>query len=236
MTARVPGKWASLAEDYFTGPAPVEALQRYTAIEAGRPAFTGALFNTWAGGGLAQPDTVTSDDLIAVQYLSMRPFSGTIWHLLSGRRGLLEAALAAVPRTVSLWDPPDVVLPALQAATRAWQVVKEIPGADWVTAGKVMARKRPALVPVYDRFVRSAIGGGQFWEPLHEWLRVESNVALLEEIRGRAGISAEQVPLLRVFDIVLWMAKRSNRLRADTDEDAELRDGEVADDLEGEGP
>ncbi|SDP11103.1 hypothetical protein SAMN05660199_03177 [Klenkia soli] len=238
---KVSQRWATLRDRYFDGPEPVELVRKYMSSDRTGPAFTGSLFNTWAGGGMVHPDVVTADDLIAVQMMSMRPYSKTIWRLLEGQRHAITAALSQVPLSATLWDEDDVVRDHLAAATVAWQTIRDVPGAGWVTAGKVMARKRPDLIPVYDTVVRKVIGGGAFWGPLHEWLRAPApagavnNRALLQDIRARAGAAPHQLPDLRVFDVVLWMHGRGAGQVDETGEKDPLENDE-ANGLVGGGP
>jgi len=224
-------RWDDLREEIFDAPSAVELVQRYFASHASGPAFTGSLFNTWAGGGELHPDVVTSDDLIAVQFLSMRPFSETIWRILEGQRREISAALSRIPQDATLWGPPARVDADLAHAAAAWEILRAIPGAGWVTAGKILARKRPNLVPVYDSVVRGVVGGGDaYWMSLRSWLGQRpsaggcTNVDQLRAIRAEAGISADRLPDLRVLDVVLWMTGRHKApkevlLERDADED-----------------
>ena len=142
------GGWPDLRQRYFDGERPIHALSAYMRVEGGRPRFTGSQFNNWAGGGLLAPNTITVDDILAVQFLSMRPYSQTLWDLAAGKRGAIEDALGCVPADVALWDDDgDRVEKALIAADGAYAAIKTINGAGWVTAAKLLARKRPNLVP-----------------------------------------------------------------------------------------
>jgi hypothetical protein len=92
----------------------------------------------------------------------------------------------------------------------AWRVLRDQPGIGWVTAGKLLARKRPRLLPVYDQVVRCVLGRPKsFWLDLHGALRAD-NHALHRELtalRQSAGLPAT-VSALRVCDVVLWMHHR----------------------------
>lgn len=73
-------------------------------------------------------------------------------------------------------------------------------------AGKLLARKRPKLIPVYDSIVRC-----QFGAPKHVWLKLHDQLAendgelgaALAEVRATVGVD-DKVSILRVLDIVLW--------------------------------
>jgi hypothetical protein len=205
------GGWIDLRQRYFLGSAAVDAVSAYVKVEGGRPKFTGSQFNTWAGGGLLEPNRITVDDVLAVQFLSMRPYSQTLWDLAEGKRQAIEHALARVPTDATLWSDGDGVDAALGAADDAYAAIETVRGAGWVTAAKLLARKRPDLVPVKDRVIRKAVGSGAFWRPLRQWLRTDDNLDRLVEVREAAGATPEQVPVLRVFDIVIWPAERPRR-------------------------
>ncbi|MFJ4203507.1 DUF6308 family protein [Streptomyces sviceus] len=97
------------------------------------------------------------------------------------------------------------------SADQAWGLLCEQYGVNWVIAGKVLARKRPRLLPVYDRVVRCAVGRPRsFWLALHAALR-EDDAALhrqLLELRQAARLP-EAVSVLRVCDVVVWMSHRA---------------------------
>ncbi|MFJ9544382.1 DUF6308 family protein [Streptomyces sp. NPDC101225] len=96
-------------------------------------------------------------------------------------------------------------------AEQAWSLLSEQYGVNWVIAGKILARKRPRLLPVYDRVVRCAVGRpSSFWLALHVALR-EDDGALhrqLLKLRQAAGV-AETVSALQVCDVAVWMNHRA---------------------------
>ena len=79
-----------------------------------------------------------------------------------------------------------------------------------MTAGKLLARKRPSPIPVYDDVVRCAFGRPkEIWQALYTALRQDDGSfrAVLQNLIERAGIPAEITPL-RVLDVALWMRHR----------------------------
>jgi len=97
-------------------------------------------------------------------------------------------------------------------ADQAWHLLCDQNGVDWVLAGKLLARKRPRLLPVYDKVVRCALGHPRpsFWLALHAALRAD-DYALhrqLLELRQIAGVP-ETVSALRVCDVAVWMGHRA---------------------------
>lgn len=71
-----------------------------------------------------------------------------------------------------------------------------------VTAGKLLAAKRPALIPIWDKHIARALGApkGHFWLAMRDSLR--SSAALVTEVAAEAQVDLTP---LRVVDIVVWM-------------------------------
>jgi hypothetical protein len=86
-----------------------------------------------------------------------------------------------------------------------------------IRAGKLLARKRPHLIPVYDKRVREVLGrarpDGPWWHDLRCQLITDSDlVRLLQAVRARA--CADHMSLLRVFDVMYWMFSWEAEVRA----------------------
>ncbi len=210
---------SSLAQQlhHFLGSERVVAdLRRYFGIDApdGEVPFTGARFESLGGGG-DRPETadqITAEDLIAVQTLSVVVPAPVALDLLEGDLGRrLSDLLRAIPTDVDMVDADALHLSKGSAADQAWNLLCEQHGVNWVTAGKILARKRPRLLPVYDRVVRCAIGRPEsFWLSLHTALR-EDDAALhhrLLDLRRTAGLP-DAVSALRVCDVAVWMSHRT---------------------------
>ncbi|SBT44578.1 DUF6308 family protein [Micromonospora narathiwatensis] len=191
----------------------VPDLQRYFLAD-GDAAFTGGQFDRLGGGG-CRPEIaniLTAEDLIAVELLSVEVRPRPALDLLQGQLGRrLAADLANIPVNVELGA--DDAFPLIVKggyADKAWWTLRDADDIGWVIAGKLLARKRPKLVPVYDEVVSCALGTGSgFWEWLHGKLREEGNVLAqrLDALHGKAGLPAA-VNRLRVLDVVFWMRHR----------------------------
>ncbi|MEV1067006.1 DUF6308 family protein [Streptomyces sp. NPDC050263] len=183
-------------------------------VPPGGMPFTGSRFEHLAGGGDRPEvvDRITAEDLVAVQTLSVTVPAPVALDILEGRLGArLSGLLHAIPRDVDMVDADAVVVADGSPADQAWGLLCEQYGVNWVIAGKVLARKRPRLLPVYDRVVRCAVGRPpSFWLALHAALR-EDDAALhrqLLELRQAAGLP-ETVSALRVCDVAVWMNHRA---------------------------
>jgi hypothetical protein len=174
----------------------------------------GSRFEFFAGGGDRPEvaDTITADDLVAVTMLSVDVPGDVALMLLEGELGPdVGRLLAQVPTDVALTDPGAAPLFATSSPARvAWDLLEEPRGMGWVITSKLLARKRPRLLPVYDRVVRCALG-----EPvgLWNWLLAMSADGRLEQrltaVRDRARVP-DGVSLLRVLDV--WMRHRPTHL------------------------
>ncbi|MEU9135411.1 DUF6308 family protein [Streptomyces sp. NPDC048404] len=97
-------------------------------------------------------------------------------------------------------------------AHTAWHLLRGQPGIGWVTAGKLLARKRPRLMPVSDQVVRCVLGHPKsFWLDLHAALRSD-NRSLHHELLALRQLAElpEAVSVLRICDVVLWMHHRTD--------------------------
>ncbi|MFD6471783.1 DUF6308 family protein [Streptomyces goshikiensis] len=191
-------------------------LRRYFGIDlppGGMP-FTGSRFEHLAGGGDRPEvgDRFTAEDLVAVQTLSVTVPALVALDILEGRLGAqLSGLLHAVPKGIDMADADVSVLADGSPADQAWHLLCAQHGVNWVIAGKLLARKRPRLLPVYDRVVRCAVGRPpSFWLALHTALREDDAVLHrhLLRLRQAAGLP-ETVSALRVCDVAVWMNHRA---------------------------
>jgi len=184
-------------------------LTRYFGPVVGDPgSYTGAAWDEWDPSGRRKQDVdeFTSDDCTAVTLLSV-DLSGSAAHRLLVRdRDRFTALLAAVGPDRDLVAVEERVTEAWPAS-QLYRALDELPAVGRTKASKLLARKRPALLPIWD----SVIGGvtqswDEFWEPLRQELRA-NDAALhrrLLRLRDQAGLSPA-VTALRVFDVVCWL-------------------------------
>lgn len=197
----------------LTDPQAIPNLKRYftgTSGPGGPPLFTGARFEYLDGGGdiPATANVITASDLIAVQLLSVDIPGPAALALLEGDLGRqLSSLLADIPSDKDMVDVDVELLRPGSPADQAWHALQTQRGLGWVTTNKLLARKRPRLLPVYDRVVRCAVDHpDSFWLSLHHALTANGNQIneLLLHLRSSAGLP-DTVSALRVCDVVLWM-------------------------------
>lgn len=187
----------------------VRFLRRYYAD--GHPGFSGRHFERLGGGGDAPAvkDRFTSDDLVAVTMLSVQVPPHTAWAILEEKSAALADLLRQIPTDVDLVDVDPEEIGPTWPAWQLWESLRAMEGIGWVTAGKLLARKRPRLVPVYDDVVRDVVRPtGSFWQALHLALNTADLHQHLLDLRDESAIG-EDISPLRVFDVVTWMVGKS---------------------------
>lgn len=122
--------------------------------------------------------------------------------LLGGEASTITDLLEAVPVDRPLWQASDTDLDGVGAA---WDLLRRQDGVDWVTAGKLLARKRPRLIPVFDSVIESALQPppDRFWVTLRAALRDDERRAAVEALRP-PGLTM-RVSTLRLLDVAIWM-------------------------------
>jgi hypothetical protein len=92
------------------------------------------------------------------------------------------------------------------AVRAAYRRLTTLPGVGQTKATKLLARKRPHLVPIQDSVITKELGVTKaYWKPLHRWLTEDgsANSRRLERLRDRAGLGP-RISVLRTFDVLAW--------------------------------
>lgn len=161
-------------------------------------------------------DNITADDLIAVSFLSVDIPGEAAIGLLDTHKDKISGLLKEIPADRHLADVPagefESTFGKDSAATELWHVLRGRDTGRWgvgqTIASKIMARKRPHLIPIYDSVVAPLMGlknADNQWKAWH--LTFIENPGLpqrLQLIRDRSGIE-EPLADLRIMDIILWM-------------------------------
>lgn len=190
-------------------------LHKYYRPVAGETGYTGGQFDTFdpSGTRTASTNTFTSDDLIAVTLLSVSVPARAALELLMHQRRRFEGLLEELGPDREFADEPSVGRGEFTPAWDLWHALDELPGVGATMTSKLMARKRPRLIPIFDTVIDAhALGStGILWGPLHARLRGDNGAlqARLTRIRDAAGLDAN-VSALRVFDVLTWMEGTRN--------------------------
>ncbi len=199
-------------------------VQRYFGLTDKSVRHVGASFET-IGGRWDNPATinqVTSSDLIALSTLSVDVDGvGAIALLESELSSTVGELLAKIPPDLSLVDADaPAMLGESSPASELWWVLRDIDGFGQTRTSKLLARKRPRLIPIYDSVVSAELG---LKSSLHHWdlmrdLVTQDGCALwerAERIRSDVGLDDTVTPL-RVIDIILWRhGKDAGRVTSD---------------------
>ncbi|MHC6219804.1 DUF6308 family protein [Arthrobacter sp. MMS24-S77] len=188
-------------------------LERYFGLgEWAGIGYTGSHFDSFGVNG----DVVfASDDLISVSCLSVHVPAPAALGILGDRSAEISALLGKIPNDLALQDIPledhDKYFGEGSPCLLLWRLLRSQEAERWgvgaTTASKLMARKRPALIPIYDSVVARVTGfkdSTGTWKAWHEAFATDFElVRRLEALRSTIG--RDDIALLRILDIVLWM-------------------------------
>ena len=205
-------------------------LGRYLQRDNRGHRFSGAAFDTYpalpASEPSAQsgtPDAVTDSDLIALALLSVRVTGHEALTITHYRAKEIHQLLARIPRQARIEDDGAGRLLARGGpAWELWELLCDITDRTKdarlgpVAAGKLLARKRPDLIPISDSRTASVFRRAapdrdkRWWEDVREAARdpqsVADGTALWEYLASlRTAPGAGHLPILRVLDILAWM-------------------------------
>lgn len=186
----------------------------------GVPAYTGASFET-IGGPDPDPYRFTPLDLVAVGLLSVTVPAPAMIAVLEPDAAVLAGLLEHIPVDLTLPEAGDELLESPRSPlVRLWEHLRGYPDVGRTVTSKLMARKRPALVPVYDAVVAREFGlegGPGQWRLLRDELRRDDRSLWrrADQLVTEGGLR-QRVSPLRAVDVVAWMhgkdQARSRRL------------------------
>lgn len=154
----------------------------------------------------SRPNRIEAEDLLAVTLMGEMFPAKAIRQLLFDRPGGRVAnLLAKIPPEQTLWGSNvDDLHSTGNPVFDLWQLLDLFPYVGPTRASKLMARKRPNLIPIYDSIIGKRVASSSdYWYVFHTFLTQEANRAEVRDIQRRAGVV--DVPLLRVLDTAVWM-------------------------------
>lgn len=182
--------------------------------------FDGGYFDTYSGNveDPNPPYAITGVDLNAVSLLGMGRVMPGISRAFAAKpelNALCSDFLHDIPTDAALHEVPlDSILPG-SAAYELWRAIRGLNGGhNGVTATKILARKRPHLLPMVDKEVRTHLGEPEdTWATLWSWFQKPENLAAARRQRdsitqplARSGTGP--LSLLRVMDVPMWMIEK----------------------------
>ncbi|MGD8151040.1 DUF6308 family protein [Ornithinimicrobium sp. Y1694] len=194
----------------------VAVLQAYFApVGQGKDGFTGGAWDTFdpSGTRAISPNIFTADDILSSSLLSTPIDPRAALQLILTRRPRFESLLEQIGPDLEFVRLESTEEGPFRAVRTLYRELMTLPGIGETRATKLLARKRPLLVPIVDSvLVREVFRGrDQHWAPLHQALRAHERALWnhLVDLRSRAGIP-EAVSPLRVFDVLAWMDGTGN--------------------------
>lgn len=194
-------------------------LRAYFAPLSGKnTGYTGGQWDRFDPSGTRETsaNVFTPDDLLSASLLSTPIPGRAAMDLLTDADGAFAAGLAAIGADRDFADLENLDEAPFAAARSLYRLVKELPGVGETRATKLLARKRPHLIPIVDRVLKQTIFFGQRhqWAPLHAALVAEDRALhrTLLDLHRAAGLS-EQVAPVRVLDVLAWLEGSGNAQR-----------------------
>ncbi len=204
--------------DVFTGQ-PEDAaagLQSYFVRQlrdGSGPLYTGAMFEKIGGDQTGVADRYTPADLIAVSMLSVDVPARVSIALLGPDAQTAASLLASIPPGLDLVDAGPSVISKGSPAWELWDMLMAYGDVGPTTASKLIARKRPRLIPVQDSVVVATLHHpkrGDFWASMRETLHRDIGEGRtlstwLRQAHETAEIGPE-ISELRIFDVLVWLS------------------------------
>ncbi|MCG8654865.1 DUF6308 family protein [Yimella sp. NH-Cas1] len=185
----------------------------FDEVSPGRPLFSGGQWDAWdpSGTRASSQNTFTSDDLTSLSLLGVNLPGDAAVQILVKQKDRFDQLLSAIGDDLDLVDVDDVSESGKKYGPvwALWHELRKLHNVGATKTAKLIARKRPRLVPVYDSVLKETVfPSGKQWQPLHAALRQETPHRRLhdrlEDLRQDAGLGSEVSPL-RLFDVLAWL-------------------------------
>lgn len=193
-----------------------EYYTRKTA--SGRPYFSGSRFDTIAGDG-NPPNAFTSGDLLAITMLGVHVPGDAALQILEKNAEELSRLLGLLPeaqelRTLDETRFAEILDSPTSPGAKIWDLLRGHNGGEKLGVGqtitsKLLARKRPHLIPIWDSKIGRQVeanGTKHFWSGMREMFQDAALIERLEAIHRKSGVL--DLPLLRVFDVAVWHSEK----------------------------
>ena len=194
-------------------------LVEYLRVYAEDCAYTGAFFHDLSFAGPSHPDRIDIADVASLSLLSVTLNATMARQLIQRSTWTDELAkeLALEPDR-DLGDLTEAEAARLESddgLNHAWHRISGIHGIGPTRTSKLLARKRPRLIPIWDRVIDRTLGlegTMSYWNAFHTALTIEGRALdmRLAQLGELAGIS-DRFSRIRTLDILAWMHGRSRQ-------------------------
>ena len=166
--------------------------------------FNGRHFERFSAMGSADPNGFAATDVLAVEALSVKVPPNSAAKLIDTEAEEFGTLLREIPADRDIWEMEASDLGEGSPALTLYRRLKRLDGVGPVTATKLMASKRPRLMPVIDTRVSELLQppGGRFWLPMRNQL---ADAERRKKIVDVVSCAPANVTLLRRIDVALWM-------------------------------
>jgi hypothetical protein len=208
-------RWPALIVERRTAEA-TELLQRYYATtRKGAPAYSGSQFEAIAALN-PDPYSVGPADFSAAAMLSVDIPAQAAIRLLGRDADEITNLLKRIPVDRDIIDVDSDELVTGSAASTLWSVLRRgNDGMGRTRTSKLIAAKRPRLIPIWDSFVEKATGldTSDCWRQFQSVLTADDYAVWkwLTDLRDLAPNVPTGVSNLRILDVLLWMTVDQQR-------------------------
>lgn len=164
---------------------------------------------------------ISERDLLAMTTLSVEiPARAALWILSKEGQDKTSVILRDIPVNADVWDPAvkeafaddGIVMDLWRLLGQANRPIAKTGGglSGTTKRSKIMAAKRPRLIPVLDRVVKGTLPKTEnSWTAIQDVLKVEKNRKALQKALDLKVVPSS-VSLLRRIDIVIWTNNEKN--------------------------
>lgn len=150
------------------------------------------------------PNEITPDDLLAVTLLGVRWPAFAVRSLLGEQaKRCFSELLSRIDSGTTIWAPGGGL--ELSNVVPLWKEVKKLDGVGSTLTSKLLARKRPMLIPITDSIIRKAVGPGQPFYAMRTIRCCFQQEPFQRAVEALRPPNAQDVTLLRIFDVAIWM-------------------------------
>ncbi len=161
---------------------------------------TGRYFEKLSQTG--NPCELDGSEIAAATCLSLQ-FDYVKVESLMDRAQEVSDLFRSIPCDISLWDADESLIRSGFPLSRLYELINGIDGFGPAYTSKLLAAKRPHLVPIRDSAVSNLLGNPHdWWQPWWETMQDVDFRRLLRQLRSEVGL--QHVSLLRIVDVALW--------------------------------